>query len=56
MRMHSLLRFPHISVKLYGYHNIMPWKLPGVEIKPIIRHLDLVSIMELLLEDTISIS
>lgn len=36
--------------------NVVSWELPGVEVKPVIRHLDLVSIDNFLLENAISIS
>lgn len=50
-----LLGLSNISVELDWYDDIVPWELPRIEVKPVIRHLDLVSIDQLLLEDTISI-
>jgi hypothetical protein len=32
------------------------WKLPRIEVKPVIRNLDLIAIHNFLLEDTISVS
>jgi hypothetical protein len=34
----------------------MSWKFPRIEVEPIIRNLDLISIHNLLLEDSISVS
>lgn len=36
--------------------NIVSGKLPRIEVQPIVRNLDLISVDNLLLEDTISIS
>lgn len=38
------------------YNNIMSWKLPWIEVKPVIGDLNLVSIHNLLLKNTISVS
>ena len=40
----------------YVYDNIVSWKLPRIEVKPVIGNLDLVTIHDFLLEDTVSIS
>jgi hypothetical protein len=34
----------------------MSWKFPRIEVEPVIRNLDLISIHNLLLEDSISVS
>ena len=34
----------------------MPGELPGVEVEPVIRNLDLISIDNFLLEDTVSVA
>ena len=36
--------------------DIVTGELPGVEVKPVIGHLDLVPINDLLLEDTVTVS
>lgn len=38
------------------YNNVVSWKLPRIEVQPIVRNLNLVTIDDLLLEDPISIS
>jgi hypothetical protein len=38
------------------YDNIMSREFPRIEVKPVIRNLDLISVHNLLLEDSISIS
>ena len=45
-----------VAIELDVYGDFMAWELPWVEIKPIIRDLDLIAINDLLLEDTIAIS
>jgi hypothetical protein len=40
----------------YINSDVVSWELPGVEVEPVIRHLDLVSIDNFLLENAISIS
>ncbi len=40
----------------YIYYNIMSWKFPRVEVKPVVRHLYLISIHDFLLENSVSVS
>ena len=44
-----------MTVKLDIYDNIVSWKLPRIEIKPVVRNFDLVSIDYLLLEDAVPV-
>lgn len=45
-----------MSYTTYINDNIVSWKLPRIEVKPVIGHLDLVTIHNFLLEDSISVS
>lgn len=38
------------------HNDIVSWKFPGIEVKPVIRNLNLVSVHNFLLENTIAIS
>lgn len=51
-----LLVLADIAVKLYLDRDIMPWELPGVEVKPIVGDFDLIPIDNLLLEDSIPVT
>lgn len=44
------------SLTTYINRDIVTSELPGVEVEPVVGHLDLVSIDNLLLEDTISVT
>lgn len=54
--MENSLVFSNITIELDVYGDVVPWKLPGVEVKPVIWDLDLVAIDDLLLEDSIFVS
>lgn len=45
----------HIAVELNVDCDFVSWELPGVVIKPVVWNFDLVSIDDLLLEDTIAV-
>lgn len=42
----------HIAIEHDVYNNIVSWKLPRVEVQPIVWNLNLVSVNNLLFEDT----
>ena len=45
-----------MTVELNVHSDIVPRKLPRVEVQPIIWYLDLISVDDFLLEDTISVT
>jgi len=51
-----LLILPNVSVELDFDSHIMTWEFPWVKVQPVVWDLHLVSIDDLLLEDTISVS
>lgn len=51
-----LLGFSYIAIKVNVNSDIVPRELPWVEIKPVIRDLNLISIDDLLLKDTIPVA
>lgn len=48
--------FVHPAVELDIDRDIVSWEFPWVEVKPVVRDFDLIAVLNLLLEDTISIS
>ena len=44
------------SIVTYIDRHIMSWELPRVEVKPIIRHFDLIAIDYFLFEDTVAVA
>jgi hypothetical protein len=40
----------------YINSNVIAWELPGVEVQPVVRHLDLIPINDFLLEDAIAVA
>lgn len=53
---YCLLVLSHITIKLDVHCDVVSRELPGVEVEPVIRDLDLVPIDNFLLEDAISIT
>ena len=50
------LVLPDVSIELNVNGDVMSGKLPGIEIEPVIRYLNLITIDDLLFEDTIFIA
>lgn len=50
------LVLPHITKELDVDRDVVASELPRVEVKPIVRNLDLITINNLLLEDTVFVS
>lgn len=46
----------HLAVELHVNDNVVALELPGVEVEPVVWDLDLVSVHNLLLKDTISVA
>ena len=51
-----LLILSDITIELNIHCDVVSRELPGIKVKPVIRDFDLVTIDNLLLEDTISVS
>ena len=54
--MKNPLVFLNKAIELDVYGDVVPWKLPRVEVKPVIWDFDLIAVDDLLLEDSIFVS
>lgn len=51
-----LLVLANVAIKLNVYRNVMSRKLPRIQVEPIVGHFDLISVDDILLENSVPVA